>query len=81
MAYADCTESQMMAMFGWTDPKMRRVVILGRKLGHFNAKRGFMGRAEGGEDGSNINSLPGWAKRKVHVAPIGAFQAPASKLN
>lgn len=21
-AYADCTESQMMAMFGWTDPKM-----------------------------------------------------------
>jgi hypothetical protein len=20
-AYADCTESQMMAMFGWTDPK------------------------------------------------------------
>jgi hypothetical protein len=22
-AYADCTESQMMAMFGWTDPKMR----------------------------------------------------------
>jgi hypothetical protein len=20
--YADCTESQMMAMFGWTDPKM-----------------------------------------------------------
>lgn len=21
-AYADCTESQMMAMFGWTDPEM-----------------------------------------------------------
>lgn len=21
-AYADCTESQMMAMFGWSDPKM-----------------------------------------------------------
>jgi hypothetical protein len=21
-AYAECTESQMMAMFGWTDPKM-----------------------------------------------------------
>jgi hypothetical protein len=21
-AYADCTESRMMAMFGWTDPKM-----------------------------------------------------------
>jgi hypothetical protein len=21
-AYANCTESQMMAMFGWTDPKM-----------------------------------------------------------
>ena len=21
-AYADCTESQMMAIFGWTDPKM-----------------------------------------------------------
>lgn len=21
-AYADCTESQMAAMFGWTDPKM-----------------------------------------------------------
>ena len=21
-AYSDCTESQMMAMFGWTDPKM-----------------------------------------------------------
>jgi hypothetical protein len=21
-AYADCTESQMMAMFGWTDPRM-----------------------------------------------------------
>jgi hypothetical protein len=21
-AYADCTESQMLAMFGWTDPKM-----------------------------------------------------------
>jgi hypothetical protein len=21
-AYADCTQSQMMAMFGWTDPKM-----------------------------------------------------------
>ena len=21
-AYADCTEAQMMAMFGWTDPKM-----------------------------------------------------------
>ena len=21
-AYADCTESQMMAMFGWRDPKM-----------------------------------------------------------
>lgn len=21
-AYADCTESQLMAMFGWTDPKM-----------------------------------------------------------
>jgi hypothetical protein len=21
-AYADCTESQMMAMFGWTDPKI-----------------------------------------------------------
>ncbi|WP_426442559.1 hypothetical protein [Bradyrhizobium genosp. P] len=21
-AHADCTESQMMAMFGWTDPKM-----------------------------------------------------------
>jgi hypothetical protein len=21
-AYADCTESQMMAVFGWTDPKM-----------------------------------------------------------
>ena len=21
-AYADCTESQMIAMFGWTDPKM-----------------------------------------------------------
>lgn len=21
-AYADCTESQMMAKFGWTDPKM-----------------------------------------------------------
>ena len=21
-AYADCTESQVMAMFGWTDPKM-----------------------------------------------------------
>jgi len=24
-AYADCTESQMMAMFGWTDPKCRRI--------------------------------------------------------
>ncbi len=22
VAYAECTESQMMAMFGWTDPKM-----------------------------------------------------------
>lgn len=21
-AYADCTESQLMAMFGWADPKM-----------------------------------------------------------
>jgi hypothetical protein len=21
-AYADCTESQMMAVFGWTDPEM-----------------------------------------------------------
>jgi hypothetical protein len=21
-AYADCTENQMMAMFGWADPKM-----------------------------------------------------------
>jgi hypothetical protein len=24
-AYTDCTESQMMAMFGWTDPKCRRI--------------------------------------------------------
>ena len=23
-AYASCTESQMMTMFGWTDPKMAR---------------------------------------------------------
>jgi hypothetical protein len=26
-AYADCTESQMMAMFGWTDPKMPALCI------------------------------------------------------
>lgn len=26
-AYADCTESQMMAMFGWTDPKMPALYI------------------------------------------------------
>jgi hypothetical protein len=26
-AYADCTENQMMAMFGWTDPKMRALYI------------------------------------------------------
>jgi hypothetical protein len=37
----------MMAMFGWTDPKMRRAVILGKKLSDFNAKSGFMERAEG----------------------------------
>jgi hypothetical protein len=32
-------------------------------------------RSEGGEDVSNINNLPRWAKRGVHFAPIGAFQA------
>jgi len=32
-------------------------------------------RSEGGEDGSNLNNLPRWAKREVHFAPIGAFQA------
>jgi hypothetical protein len=32
-------------------------------------------RSEGGEDVSNFNNLPRWAKRKVHFAPIGAFQA------
>ena len=41
----------------------------------FNSKRGFMVRSEGGEDGSNLNNLPRWAKREVHFAPIGAFQA------
>jgi hypothetical protein len=27
VAYADCTESQMTAMFGWTDPKMPALYI------------------------------------------------------
>jgi hypothetical protein len=26
-AYADCTESQTMAMFGWTDPKMPALYV------------------------------------------------------
>ena len=41
----------------------------------FNSKRGFMVRSEGGEDVSNFNNLPRWAKGEVHFPPIGAFQA------
>jgi hypothetical protein len=37
-------------------------------------------RSEGGEDGSNINNLPRWAKREVHFAPIGAFQVQYRSL-
>jgi hypothetical protein len=34
-AYADCTESQMMAMFGWTDPKMLAHYIAS-EVGYFS---------------------------------------------
>ena len=32
-------------------------------------------RSEVGEDASNFNSLPRWAKGKVHFPPLGAYQA------
>jgi hypothetical protein len=32
-----------------------------------------MVRSEGGEDISNFNNLPVWAKGQVHFTPIGAF--------
>jgi hypothetical protein len=35
----------------------------------------YLVRSEGGEDVSNFNNLPIWAKGEVHFAPIGAFQA------
>jgi hypothetical protein len=38
-AYADCTESQMMAMFGWTDPKICRLTTSPRRTGKARHER------------------------------------------
>ena len=61
-------------------PSPARPIALALQL-HPNTERkcGFMVRSEGGEDVSNFNNLPGWVKRQVHFAPIGAFQVQAPK--
>ena len=79
-AYADCTESQMMAMFGWTDPKMpaHNAQANREKLGSSGMKivavdqsqslDDFLQLSEGGRIWRNFNELPGSFKEQ------GAFR-------
>ena len=59
-AYAECTEAQMMAVFGWTDPKMPAHCIA-------KAKRDKLGQSERHGEAGVIRQQPKREHRRFHA--------------
>ena len=67
-AYADCTQSQMMAMFGWTDPKMPARYISQSREARIQRhgqsccvrpERGFRGERDRNDHPERSGNIPG----------------------
>jgi hypothetical protein len=77
-AYTECTESQMMAMFGWTDPKMPAHYIAQAK----RDKLGLSGMDKPVsfdlEQNENIDDFSPVRAANATVTPISTFAKKAS---
>jgi integrase len=76
-AYADCTEAQMMAMFGWTDPKMPAHYIAKAKRDKLGASGMEKLVSFDGDQNANIGDFLPLRTQNATVTPISNFQKKA----